>query len=823
MRRLFVFILGNKLICLKKLFSSAIAIFLTFHSFSQDKVRAALDTIQQFYPQEKIYLLYNKQEYIAGESIWFSAFVFSGYDVSKISTNLFVELYGADKKLLARKQLPLFNGQTAGEIPLQAKLDEGVYYIHAYTQWMLNFPASQYVHQLLIYNPKSANRLQQKELAWKTETFIEGGKLIDGLPAKVAVRLSSPSTLPSHWSGYITETGSNEKLASFQNLDPNVGVVGFTPNGDRQYQLTVEDDKGSKQLMTLPKTTADGVQLKADNLLDSIVYTITFKNVSSSGFRLIGTMNDEMMYEASIKKSVTVLRKSISTSALDNGILRLSLFDANDNLVAERLCFVKPTALEIKTPALSTTQFNASARSLNKLEFLSDTTENPYSILVMDASLNDPMGKENFPGFLWFSSDVVSPVEHPAQYFTDPDIAKANALDAILITESLKNFSWDKILKGNYQPLKYLPDNYISYKGTVFHNKKLVPNEDVNLIFSFPDSSSQFMQVKTDSTGSFTMHNLFFYDSAKVFYQLNSKKNSAKDITIQFETLNRSVGPFFDFPPIAYDLVPRQANDKLPEVVNRSLKVLANEQEIDNRYKIMKEVTVRTKRVKTPKEKLNEELSSSLFQSFNETVFDFVNEDQHAGGYTNILQWLEGQVAGLRIDFRDGAYVPIIRGTQVNVYVDEMQVDPQFINGYSVSEIAMVKVIKGFFVGAFGGGSGSGFGLGSGGGSGGAICIYTKKPGMRTVNSQPSLNSNKLKGYDKWKDYPSINYSDNFISEIKTDTRDVLFWNPFTVSANEKMKVPIQFYNNDLAKEFRIIIIGMTPEGELVYYNGILK
>src|SRR5439155_15291749 len=107
------------------------------------------------------------------------------------------------------------------------------------------------------------------------------------------------------------------------------------------------------------------------------------------------------------------------------------------------------------------------------------------------------------------------------------------------------------------------------------------------------------------------------------------------------------------------------------------------------------------------------------------------------------LQWLEGKVAGLRIDYRNGAYVPLIRGTPVNIYIDEMQIEPMFVNGYSISDIAMVKVIKGFFVGAFGGGSGSGFGLGSGGGgSGGAVCIYTKKPGMRTMNAQASLNSN---------------------------------------------------------------------------------
>jgi len=246
--------------------------------------------------------------------------------------------------------------------------------------------------------------------------------------------------------------------------------------------------------------------------------------------------------------------------------------------------------------------------------------------------------------------------------------------------------------------------------------------------------------------------------------------------------------------------------------VNRSLQTLTTQQEMDNKFKSMKEVTVRTKRTKPPKEKLNEELSSAIFQSFNETVFDFVNEDQHAESYSNILQWLQGRVAGLQLHTEDnGDLIPIIRGSQVGIYIDEVQSDAAMLNGFPVSDIAMVKVIKGFFAG------------GIGGGGGGAVLIYTRKGGMRTANAQPSLNSGKLKGYDKWKDYPALDYSDNFYSGIKQDTRDVLFWNPFAVSVDEKMKVPVQFYNNDRAKEFRIIIIGITPGGVPVYYNGILK
>jgi hypothetical protein len=196
----------------------------------------------------------------------------------------------------------------------------------------------------------------------------------------------------------------------------------------------------------------------------------------------------------------------------------------------------------------------------------------------------------------------------------------------------------------------------------------------------------------------------------------------------------------------------------------------------------------------------------------DEKVFDFVNEDQHAEGYTNILLWLEGRVAGLRIENRDGVYVPIIRNAQVGIYVDEMPVDPQFINGYSVSEIAMVKVIKGYFVGGFGGGGG------------GAIAIYTRKGGMGTAANKGSiLNNDQLAGYSKLKDYPFTNYQESYYRVIRKDTREVLLWKPMATSSDDKFKIMMEFYNNDVAKQFRVIILGITPEGQPVYFNSIIS
>ena len=49
-----------------------------------------------------------------------------------------------------------------------------------------------------------------------------------------------------------------------------------------------------------------------------------------------------------------------------------------------------------------------------------------------------------------------------------------------------------------------------------------------------------------------------------------------------------------------------------------------------------------------------------------------------------------------------GIKLPVIRGSQAKVYVDEMAVDAGYLNLLPVSDIAMIKVIKGPAAGVLG-------------------------------------------------------------------------------------------------------------------------
>jgi hypothetical protein len=112
-------------------------------------------------------------------------------------------------------------------------------------------------------------------------------------------------------------------------------------------------------------------------------------------------------------------------------------------------------------------------------------------------------------------------------------------------------------------------------------------------------------------------------------------------------------------------------------------------------------------------EQLNEEYCSPLFKSAHGTIFDFT-DDITAQGFTNILYWLQGRVAGLNIyTSRSGAAVPVIRNQRATVYLDEMPVQLSTVDMLSVADIAMIKIIK------------SPFGGNMMYGSGGAVAIYT--------------------------------------------------------------------------------------------------
>ncbi|HEY1200068.1 MAG TPA: hypothetical protein VGE79_03755, partial [Niastella sp.] len=90
------------------------------------------------FPQEKIYVHFDKPAYNTGETMWFKSYLYAGILPSPISRNFYAELLDQNGKVLQQKIMPIYESSSAGHFDLPANLPPTVVF-RAYTTWMLNF------------------------------------------------------------------------------------------------------------------------------------------------------------------------------------------------------------------------------------------------------------------------------------------------------------------------------------------------------------------------------------------------------------------------------------------------------------------------------------------------------------------------------------------------------------------------------------------------------------------------------------------------------------------------------------------------------------
>ncbi|GAB0157631.1 Plug domain-containing protein [Chryseobacterium sp. Alg-005] len=780
------------------------------YSHAQNKAEEALQKFEQKYPQEKIHLLFNKSSYVAGENLWFKSFVFDGYNRSTVSSNLFVELYDRNKTQISKAIFPLYNGEGSGSLSLPETLKENVYYIRAYTTWMANFNEDfQLIQPIAVYNPSSNEKLVSDTTSpWTATVFPESGTFIDGINTKFAVRLQSRGITPSDWNGYVIDSENPDvKIASFKGFDRNVGAFSLTPKSGRKYQLIVQDDKGIKQNIDLPIISASGINLQVKSKTNAITYSIKSKNYQHSSYKVLGTINNQLVYKAQIHNLSNEAVYSIPTDKLVNGILQLTVFDDKEQVVAKRLCFVQPESLKINKPSVQYTDVNKNPHEANTFTIAKNPNYSSYSVVVLDGESQDAEEERSLLSTLWLTGDITSKIYTPAQYFAKNH--NAEALDALLISEKWKRFDWHTLISGSYPAIKYAPESYLTYKGKV--SGQPAGSSELNLISKTDqENGTKLYQIPIDPSSNFIFNDLIFEGTMKFFYQLSGKQKASHPVSVYIQPAYAFIPYKSDLPASGFHLVERPSNDPLPIEVSKAVETKSFYKSLNEKINTIEEIRLKGQR-KDDKRKLNQQLSSSLFRSNNEEIFDFVNDNKSLVAGGNILQFLEGRVAGFRLQMQNGSYVPMLRGSITPVFLNEMKIDPSQINSISVADVAMIKVIKDYFPGAGPGGGGQ------------AIAIYTRQGGDIKLSEEelkllPGLKYITLNGYDKEAVFNNAVYENVSLKNIAKDTRTTLYWNPYLeTKANEP--TPVKFYNNDDTKSHTLLVIGFDENDTPLYYH----
>lgn len=760
-------------------------------------------------PQEKVYVQFDKNGYNPGETIWFKAYLFTGSEPSLASKNFYAELLDENGTVLSQKTAPIAFAGASGSFDLDSAFKKNLVYFRGYTVSVLNGDSSfLYTKALRIFQPKATATKPALTAPPVLALLPEGGDLISSLPASVAFLATNSQGLPVSVSGLVNENGGS-KVAEFTSLHNGMGRFAFTPQEGKTYTAVWKDESGKQYTTPLPAAKAQGISFRVTDNEDGSKRFVLYRSANAPDalkkLYLVGTMNQQMALEARInlenKTSATGL---LPVQDLATGILQLTVLDADNRPVAERITFVNKHDYELDGDVYLG-QKGFAKRGLNQVEVtVSDTLPANLSLSITDADLNTSAGMDdNLVSRMLLTGDLRGKIVDPYYYFFSNNDSVAFHLDLVMLTHGWRRYNWNDLWAGKVATPKWKESNYLSLTGQLsgMMPNSITPDLQLTGILQTADSAKNIIVLPVDRSGKVFADGLVFYDNAKLFFAFN-KKNLSFDKSMllvnnglrnRFSKAQPDTAARIGLPPLQAALL--AANNKAARMSQQASRMLANSKMLSN-------ITI-TAKAKTAKEKMEEKYVSGLF-SGNGNSFDLVN-DPLSSAYMDVFQYLQGRVAGLQISTGGGTPTMSWRGGTPALYLNEMQTDASMIQNTPVSDIAYIKIFR------------PGESVVSGGG-GGVIAIYTRKGGDSQPNpNAKGLNSVQFAGYSPVKQFYSPDYATPSERDAYDDARVTLYWNPTIYLDKNRRRLRIKFYNNDITKRFRLVLEGINTDGKLIH------
>ena len=789
----------------------SVHVFLLIFSFvfctssNAQRFDSVLNELDSKYPQEKLYLHFDRSLYSPGETIWFKAYLFSGAYPSPFSKTVYAELLDEQGKLLQRRSAPIIQGGAAAAFDLPENLAASTVYVRAYTRWMLNFDSSfLFVKPIPIANKPNAPAATTASapIAF-LQFFPEGGDLVAGISSRVAFKATDSRGLPISVKGDIVTT-TGKKITTFSSVHDGMGYFTLQPQAGEKYKATWKDQSGKQQETNLPSFLSSGVVIKVNNLGNKIDFTLErTPDAQIPNAYVVAQLHQQLLYRAKANlASRTIASGSLPLENIPAGIVQLTLFTEDSKPLAERIVFVNQDdyffITDLNAPLKSTAK-----RARNVLQIdVPDTIACNLSISVTDASLNPAVnGEDDIFSHLLLTSDIKGYVHQPAYYFSGVDSAVQN-LDLVMMTNGWRRFKWDDVLAGKFPVIKHQPDGYMAVQGKVsgLGRSELVQRDLTGLVET--KTGRYFLNIPVKQDGTFIIDDMVFYDTAKIYYQFNNDKDKILTSRGVFEFRNNMYNHPLTAKPVSERFILPLRQDSLVDKNAALNKKRLTQEEASRKVQTLATVEVKAA-ARTKEMKLNDQYTSGLFQG-DGRVFS-IEDDPFAVSAMSVFQYLQGRVAGLQIGSSAGATPPSLswRGSPVSLFLDEMQIDASSIQSLPMQDVAMVKVFNPPFFGGFGGGTG------------GAIAVYTKK-GSNALQGVKGLDAVNVVGYSPIKEFYSPDYS-KYVpsSDDPVDYRTTLYWNPFVLTNKQNRRIIIQFFNNDNTRKMRVVIEGINVEGKL--------
>lgn len=502
--------------CLRK-YLSGLGLCLTIQSALAQPLTTVperFDTYRKQHLQEKLYMHTDQSAYLPGEMLWFRLFYVDGslhkpLSVSKVA---YVELINTEGRAIVQTTVGLGDKAVGGAINLPVSLPSGTYVLRAYTQWMRGTSPDFFFEKVItLVNPfrKPDLPLPTDTLAWSVQSYPEGGQLVAGLPATVAVQATDTRTGRGATYQGVVLTQTNDTVARFTPHRFGLGTFRLTPAANTTYRLRLTDARGRAVVRPItPAIANEGYTMQVEAGPNEQIQITVRSNVpgqTNADVYLLG--HTRQVVGVSERQSLRDGQATfmVPLQQLGEGVSHLTVFTAAGQPVCERLWFRQPKAA--LTAQVTTHKPTYGARTPATLSL---TTRLPNGApAIADASVAvfrldslaapDPV---NLPDYLWLTSDLRGTIENPAYYLTqtgpDADMARNN----LMLTHGWRRFRWDAVLNPAPNTPPVFPEHQsLTVRGRVLNARTGQPVADVATYLSVPGQGSRLASRRSDAFG----------------------------------------------------------------------------------------------------------------------------------------------------------------------------------------------------------------------------------------------------------------------------------------------------------------------------------
>ena len=779
-------------------------------------IDSTLQVMAAKHPAEKLYLHCDKDQYLAGETVWFKAYLYSDGRPSSMSSNLYVQLLDASGRSVGNWHYPVMGAVAKGNIPLPDTLSQGNYFLRALTVYQLNGEEDfVYKKNIYVFNPlRNPAPVAAAPSALSLQFFPESGDLLNGILTVVAFKATDQYGRPQEVNGMI-RTAEGNTVAPFHTTHDGMGRLQFKPLAGKKYVAEVET-AGGKRSFNLPAVKEEGVNLKLTDEPGGKKFQLSraTKSGQFASVWLVAQINQHLVYETEIAfEDYPSVIGHIITDSLPSGILHFTVF--SEGLpVAERLAFVDNGEYR-GAGTIQAVNLNTARRGENTVSVVfPDSIQHSCSVSITDLSAGELPDGEHIYSRLLLTGDLKGHVYNPDWYFDNPADSVKQPLDNLMLTQGWSRFEWKKLLAGQFPVIRYRDQPLLAIGGQATDEKtgRPIAEGTLNLYLEAADSSTRNLEFQPGAEGRFYRDSLLYEGEAKVYYSWLDRNGKIKPVNVTLDADSIGALVFAARPA-------EQVNGGFagaPSAVTRQEieKRFAYVQDIGKEAKELAAVTVRTQANKKPLDIVNEKYTTGVFRAEGKENLDNINNPVGDKGL-NAVDYIKNRIQQLEIQrggFVNRKNFSLQSGQNwaVGIFINEIPADLNQLRTWRADDLALVKFYEAGFVGV-----GSQF-------PGGALAVYTKE------RSNKDLKPDLLKyvtreGYSVTREFYQPDYAANPSRPAAEDRRTTLYWNPDVYTGNESKSINLKFFNNDVAKKFRVVLEGFDARGRLVHVEKVIE